>query len=88
MVAMNNKTNEEEEIQPIPDRVLNWLTVAGFIALYMEKQSETSTLKAAYLLAEKDFLKAYKKRKYNCYQTFINAKWQWTRRMLDKNKTK
>tara|TARA_R110002096_G_scaffold58786_1_gene147814 strand:+ start:2243 stop:2497 length:255 start_codon:yes stop_codon:yes gene_type:complete len=76
----------KKEIQPIPDNVLSWLTVKGFINLYIEKAQQTSTLKNAYELAEIDYQTAYKRRRYTCYENFISAKWQYVNRILRKNK--
>jgi hypothetical protein len=85
---MNKKEIDQVEIQPIPDRVLSWLTVPGFIALYIEKAQDTSTLKQAYELAEKDFQKAYKFRRYMDYMNFLKSKWYYANKVLKKNKTK
>ncbi len=77
----------KKEIIPIPDDVLSWLTVGGFIGLYYEYSNNTTTLKAAYELAETDYQKAYRKRKYVSYDTFLRAKWQYTKRLLRAKKS-
>lgn len=85
---MQENKQDQKEIQPIPDEVLSWSTVKGFIDLYLEKSFYTSTLKAAYELAEADFFKAYKKRRYLNYDNFIKSKWLYQNRLLNKNRKK
>lgn len=80
---INTKT---EEINPIPDKVLSWLTVAGFLELYYEYRPQTKTLKQAYQLAEKDYSKAYKRNKYVDYASFLRAKWGYINREMKKRK--
>jgi hypothetical protein len=88
LLKMEKKESNKVEIQPIPDEVLSWLTVHGFIDLYIEKAQTTSTLKQAYELAEADFQKAYKKRRYMDFKNFIKSKWYYANNVLRKNKTK
>lgn len=76
----------QEEIQPIPDRILSWRTCQGFIDLYIEKAEHTETLKQAYELAELDFQTAYKSRRYLSYTVFLTSKWQLANKLLKKRK--
>jgi|19_taG_2_1085344.scaffolds.fasta_scaffold112019_2 hypothetical protein len=78
----------KKEINPIPDEVLSWLTVGGFLDLYHGYiNNNTTTLKAAYELAEADYKKAYKKRKYLDYNNFLKSKYQYTKRLLMSKKS-
>lgn len=86
MAIKKTESKKEEIINPIPDRVLSWYTIEGFLELYYEYAQNTSTYKAAYELAEKDYMKAYKRRRYMDYENFIKSKYYYSRRLLKRKK--
>jgi len=81
--------NEKKEIEliTIPIIALEWLTVEGFINHYLDYIENDKTLKFAYELAEADFQKYFKKRRYGSYSIFIRAKSQHQRTKLKKHQT-
>lgn len=85
---MQEKETQPKEIQPIPADVLSWLEVKGFIELYIEKLQDSITCKEAYEKAEGDFYKAYSRRRYIDYVSFMQSKWRYANRILRNNKNK
>ena len=78
---------KEKTLITLPLVALEWLTVKGFIDHYLSYIEKEKTLKSAYDLAEADFQKYFKKRRYGSYSIFIRAKAQHQRTKLKKHQT-
>lgn len=80
-------SEQEEELITIPKKSLTWITPAGFLEHYYTYVRQEPTFRKAYEKTEADYKKVFGHTRYAGYQSFLRSKYQYQRKILNKNKT-